>query len=121
MAGLIVKGANEYGEPGNRTAEAAPVVSTADFRGLCNQLREAQGDSTEKVEFTINANTVVSWELNTSQAQAKPPMTLVLRRDDIVVQEALHGGEVEIHKWLQKEKLHLTLEAAITTHLTPAP
>jgi hypothetical protein len=113
--------ATEYGEPGHRVAETTPSITQGAFTKLCDQIREMQGTSTEKVEWVINASTTLSYELFTYNTETAATMEFVLRRDGQVVTPEVRADVQRIHRWLQLEKLHTYAESLLDATINPPP
>ena len=111
--------ATEYGSPGHRVAETTPSITEGAFNKLCDQIREMQGTSTEKVEWTINANTVLSYELYTYNTETAATMEFALRRDGQVVLPEVRADVMRIHRFLQKEGLHTYAETLLDATINP--
>jgi hypothetical protein len=111
----------EFGEPGHRVATPMSSATPAVFVNQCDLIREAQGTSTEKIEWVVRAsdNTVLSWELFTYNTETASTMEFVLRRGGLVVTPEVRASIPRIFEVLLKEQLHTVAEGLLDTHLNP--
>ena len=119
MGGPNTLHGSEYGSPGHRKADPIASITQGAFNKQCDAIRELQGTSTEKVEWVINDSTTFSYELHTYNGETAPTMDFVLRRDDVVIQPENRSDVQKMHRWLQKEGLHTTIETLLDETLNP--
>jgi hypothetical protein len=112
-----------WGEPGHRVATPISSITHSVFVKQCDQIREAQGTSTAKLEWIVRAadNTVLSYELFTTNTETASTMEFVLRREGVVAIPEVRADIQRIHRFLAKEQLHTVAEGLLDTHINPPP